>query len=357
MTMNRLQNEDRLQENLDAYLNRACEAEARGDIDEAEPPGSLARSVVIDLRPAQRARAVEIDGVPWGCLLVWPSIGDVCKAYEETLHAQAGPFSGGSVLAQHMVFKTARAAGFKVLLGGQGGDEAFMGYRKFQLFRLRQLMAKRRYLGALGFAMSLLPTFFAERSRWFGLWSTRDRYLKRLGMTTILRLPDSNLSIGYSPLEPLRARQIRDVTAASLPTLLRFEDSNSMGNSIESRLPFVDYRVVEYGVALPEALKLRGGYGKWIVRRAVAGKIPEAIRTARYKRGFDVQQDRWIDEGLGAFVRKMLHDQLGTIQEWLAPGTKIGEAFSNHQFKARPSAFAEATTLLWLAQASNPTAL
>ena len=72
-----------------------------------------------------------------------------------------------------------------------------------------------------------------------------------------------------------------------------------MGNSIESRLPFLDYRIMECGIALPEAMKLRGGHGKWIVRRAMAGKIPESIRTARYKKGFDVQQDRWIDGGLG----------------------------------------------------------
>ena len=126
-----------------------------------------------------------------------------------------------------------------------------------------------------------------------------------------------------------------------------------MDNSIESRLPFMDYRVVEYGLALPEAIKLRHGYGKWIVRRAMAARIPDAIRKARYKRGFDVQQSRWIDQGLGALVRKQLHEQAGSVSHWLMAGAKIDEVFSDGQLKARPSAFGEVTSLLWLAKVTR----
>jgi len=284
---------------------------------------------------------------------VWPGIGEICEAYLETLQAQGAPFPDATVVAQYLVFKTAHVAGFKVLLGGQGGDEAFMGYRKFQAFRLSQLAARKQYGRALAFAISLLPTFFAERWRWWDSWKARNRYLNRSGMSTVLRLPGGEMAIGYSPSQTLRARQAIDVTLASLPTLLRYEDGNSMGNSIESRLPFVDYRVMECGIALPEAVKLRGGHGKWIVRQAVAGMIPESIRTARYKRGFDVQEGRWIDGGLGEFIREMLRARSREVSEWLAPGAEIDRAFSNEQLKARPSAFAEATTLLWLVRAGS----
>jgi len=287
---------------------------------------------------------------------IWPSLREICEAYLETLEAQGAPYPGGSIVAQYLVFKTARAAGFKVLLGGQGGDEAFMGYRKFQAFHLSRLAARKRYVEALTFALSLLPAFFGERWRWWDSWTARARYLNRSGMGTVLRLPNSTMTLGYSPSEPLRARQILDVTRASLPTLLRYEDGNSMGNSIESRLPFLDYRVMEFGMALPVAMKLRGAYGKWIVRKAVAGAIPEAIRTARYKKGFDVEERRWIDEGLGQSIRGMLHEQWGRIREWLSPGVSVDDVFSNEHFQARPSAFAEATTLLWLAQVTNHTA-
>jgi asparagine synthase (glutamine-hydrolysing) len=165
----------------------------------------------------------------------------------------------------------------------------------------------------------------------------------------VLRLPQVELPIGYSPTAPLRDRQLLDVTLASLPTLLRYEDSNSMGNSIESRLPFLDYRVMEFGVALPEALKLRGGHGKWIVREAVTGKIPDSIRIARFKKGFNVQQDRWIDGGLGASIRVLLHENVNRVTDYIAKDTDLDGVFSDAALKTRPSAFSEATALLWLA--------
>ena len=95
-------------------------------------------------------------------------------------------------------------------------------------------------------------------------------------------------------------------------------------------------------------MKLRGGYGKWIVRRAMTARIPEAIRTARLKKGFDVQVSRWIVEGLGDFIRKLLRERASRICRRLMPHHKIDLAFSNKCLQTRPSAFAEATTLLWL---------
>jgi asparagine synthase (glutamine-hydrolysing) len=293
---------------------------------------------------AQLARMAQID-----ITYVWPDLDAICETYQRCLETQAGPFPGGSIIAQNLVFKAARSTGFKVLLGGQGGDEAFMGYRKFQLFKLRHLMARKRHFDALSFAVTLLPTFFAERWRWLDSWRNRNRYGKAKGLSTVLRLPEVELEIGYSPTDPLRDRQILDVSLASLPTLLRYEDSNSMGNSIESRLPFLDYRVMEFGIALPDALKLRGGHGKWIVRQALTGQIPDDIRIARYKKGFNVQQGQWIDCGLGDRIRTMLHAQAGQLNDYLVRDTFFDDVFSNNQLKNRPSAFAEATTLLWLA--------
>jgi asparagine synthase (glutamine-hydrolysing) len=252
-------------------------------------------------------------------------------------------------MAQQMVFQAAHAAGFKVLLGGQGGDEAFMGYHKFQAFYLRSLLARKRYLDALVFAITLMPTFLAERAIWAESWRNRFRYSQSSGFGTRLRLPEAELMIGHSPLAALRDRQMLDVTLASLPTLLRYEDSNSMGNSIESRLPLLDYRLVEVGLALPESFKLRGGRGKWILREAAKQRIPESIRLARFKKGFDVQQNAWIEGGLGDRIRELLRGQLPTVGEFLAPGVEIEAVFSDTELKYRPSAFVEANTLLWIA--------
>jgi asparagine synthase (glutamine-hydrolysing) len=297
---------------------------------------------------ARFSRAAGID-----VTYVWPSLDEIGDAYEITLRTQAGPFGGGSIVAQQMVFQAARAAGFKVLLGGQGADEAFMGYRKFQAFRLRRLASREKYFAMLGFAMTLLPTVWAERWRWRQSWRQRNRYLKRSGMATVLQLPPCDMEIGYSESATSRERQILDVSLASLPTLLRFEDGNSMGNSVESRLPFMDYRLVECGIALPEDWKLRGGHGKWIIRRVMKGRIPEMIRTSRRKMGFDVQQNRWIDGGLGRRIRRMLHDRETAVRRWLAPNSNIDTLFDDRTLKDRPLALCEASSLIWLADASG----
>jgi asparagine synthase (glutamine-hydrolysing) len=126
-----------------------------------------------------------------------------------------------------------------------------------------------------------------------------------------------------------------------------------MGNSIESRLPFLDYRLVELGVALPPALKLRAGRGKWIVRNVMADELPEAIGNARFKRGFDIQQNRWVDEGLGDHIRTLLRDRWNRVSMYVTPGSTADGLFSNENLKQRPSAFVEANTLLWIADASN----
>jgi len=122
-----------------------------------------------------------------------------------------------------------------------------------------------------------------------------------------------------------------------------------MAHSVESRLPFVDYRVVELGLALPASAKLRRGHGKAIVRDVVRGRVPDVIRLSRYKRGFDVEQARWIAGGLGASMRAALHDDWPRLREFVAPGVTIDDAFSDRELGMSKTAFVDATTLLWLA--------
>jgi asparagine synthase (glutamine-hydrolysing) len=284
-----------------------------------------------------------------GVHFVWPESTEFIQDFWEALEAQDAPFPGPSIVAQYMVFKAASARGVKVLLGGQGGDELFMGYRKFQLFRFLELMHKRRYLSALGVALGVFSVMLAEYYKLMEHLKHLDRYRNRRRPKGVLNLPaPSELSMGYNPAFPLWERQLEDVTRFSLPTLLRYEDRNSMGNSVESRLPFLDYRLVELALALPTALKIHKGYGKWIVRQATDGMVLDQIRMARYKRPFDVDVRRWIEQGLGQSIRVRLHETLSRTRHFLVPGAKINEAWSDSQLIRRHSALAEAITMIWL---------
>ncbi len=71
--------------------------------------------------------------------------------------------------------------------------------------------------------------------------------------------------------DPLTERQLADVGSLLLPSLLRYEDRNSMAFSIEARVPFLDYRVAELAFRLPPAVKLDAGRTKGVVRDAMRG--------------------------------------------------------------------------------------
>lgn len=284
---------------------------------------------------------------------VWPTSARAIEdLFWKTLAAQGAPFPHVSMLAQYGVFESARADGVKVLLGGQGGDEAFMGYRKFYLFRFQEIMRRRRYAELPAFATAaawLIPSVLQQASVF---WSDRKRYAGGdvvMGTDLVLPCLDASSSPAMALDDDLSGRQALDVLRYSLPTLLRYEDRNSMANSVESRLPLCDHRLMAFGLALPPTLKLRQGFGKYLLREASKGVIPESVRTLRKKRGFDVQQDSWIRTGLGNTIRNALHDRWSTVSGYVVPGSGVEEVFSDAKLTSGPQSFKDAVSLLWLA--------
>src|SRR5262245_45706791 len=157
-----------------------------------------------------------------------------------------------------------------VLLGGQGGDETLCGYKKYYFFYLWHLLRKAnpRFLPELlSFARS------GANSRWSA--GTVSRYLpallrKRLSAlerlaTPSLRAASERERHSLGPGNSIAERQKADLVRTSLPKLLRHEDRNSMAHSVETRMPFLDYRLVEFALSCPDSLKLRRGWSKWLL--------------------------------------------------------------------------------------------
>jgi asparagine synthase (glutamine-hydrolysing) len=284
---------------------------------------------------------------------VWPKQDEMIEALFKTITAQDSPFASLSIVAQYLLYKQVNACGIKVLLGGQGGDESFMGYRKFLLFWIQHLLKQKRYFATAKNLLQLLPMLTAEISSLGVYWRHRHRYKNGSGLTNVLQLPLSPLlHLNNSSDNSLKNRQIQDITQFSLPTLLRYEDRNAMAHSVESRLPFLDHRLIELGVALPEAIKLRAGYGKWPIREIMRDKIPDQIRLAKFKRGFDIPLTMLLKAGLGRSIRAALQENQQTVKEFLKQPAEINHLFSDHQLMQRQSAIAEAITLLWLNKSS-----
>lgn len=88
----------------------------------------------------------------------------------------------------------------------------------------------------------------------------------------------------------------------TLPTILRNFDRTSMQNSIEIRMPFMDYRLVSYVFSLPFSSKVGNGYSKRILRDAMKGIIPEKVRNRKWKVGFNAPMVEWFSNELSSFI-------------------------------------------------------
>jgi asparagine synthase (glutamine-hydrolysing) len=104
----------------------------------------------------------------------------------------------------------------------------------------------------------------------------------------------------------------------ALPHLLRYEDRNSMAHSIETRLPFLDFRVVEAGVSMPREYKLHDGWTKYVLRRSMDDVLPSAVTWRRDKVGFEAPAATWLRS-----IRSQMQDELR--------GSQILAAITDHR--------------------------
>ena len=179
----------------------------------------------------------------------------------------------------------------KVLLDGQGGDELLAGYVSYHYVYLRQLLRERRFGTFLREAARsrdvltpLVRRRLGERRKSIRLSALLERtFTQRMRQPVDRRVNDN-----------LKLRLLQDLTAYSLPSLLRYDDRNSMAHSVESRVPFLDQELVEWVLTLPPEAIIHNGWSRAIFRDAMKGLIPEQIRLRRWKVGFTTPEMRWL---------------------------------------------------------------
>jgi asparagine synthase (glutamine-hydrolysing) len=196
----------------------------------------------------------------------------------DVIKTQDEPFAGLSVFMQDAVMREARRLNVPVLLDGQGGDEVFLGYPKY-------LQAK----------LLPPPRLFAKKVASAMGWMESREFESELkaSMPRELEVAKDHLLKYRRALSEPRAAQILDITETNLPQLLRYEDRNSMRHSIETRLPFLDYRVVEFGLGLSFDLKVKGNVQKAVLRDAMRDVVPAPILGRHDKIGFAAPDRTW----------------------------------------------------------------
>ena len=240
------------------------------------------------------------------------SDADLVANLPAIVEAQDEPFGSTSIAAQWYVMRAAKAAGVTVMLDGQGGDEVLAGYHGYFGFRFADLLVARRLgdlraevrayrtlhgAGAGAIASALLRPFAPEslksaarqRLKWGGGLSHPD--LRRLDRT-----PRAD----GSPFPDRLRRQLQLIlTERGLPELLRYEDRNSMAHSLEARVPFLDYRLVELLFSLPGEELIHSGRTKVVLRRAFGDLLPPTVRDRVDKLGFVTPEGRFLRGALG----------------------------------------------------------
>lgn len=99
------------------------------------------------------------------------------------------------------------------------------------------------------------------------------------------------------------------LVTTAIPGLLRYEDRNSMAHSVESRVPVLDYRLVELAFTLPWSQKIRNGSTKLILRRAMSEVLPESITNRQDKIGFSTPEDSWFRSDLRGEISEIIDSQ------------------------------------------------
>jgi asparagine synthase (glutamine-hydrolysing) len=108
---------------------------------------------------------------------------------------------------------------------------------------------------------------------------------------------------------------------------LKWTDRNSMAHGVESRAPFLDYRVVEYARSLPVAFKLENGIAKRVLRAAMKSIVPDKILSRRDKIGFATPEAQWVRRDRPEWFRSMLARAVAASDGILTPAaTQYGDA-------------------------------
>lgn len=244
---------------------------------------------------------------------VFPQANQFLSELEDLIWHQEEPFRSSSIYAQWCVMRRAREQGVIVMLDGQGGDELLCGYRKFYIFYFKELLKRDK--------IRLLSEFVKFASSWEILKTLNIlQGMRYLGGTRYTQGIQALLQPEFRkqhiervwPLSSgsLGQRIKADITQFSLPVLLRYEDKNSMAHSVEARLPFLDYRLVEMVSSLPLDQKIRHGWTKYILRQALRGVLPEKIRLRKSKLGFATPEDDWFKRDLQPVIQQVFESPL-----------------------------------------------
>ncbi|MGB5990392.1 MAG: asparagine synthase (glutamine-hydrolyzing) [Marinifilaceae bacterium] len=250
-------------------------------------------------------------------------VDDFLKEMEKITWHHDYPLMGSSPMSSYFVNKEAKKYNTTVLLDGQGTDELLGGYNH-AYYRYYADLMKSRKVGRLyrefpdylmnndkgSLPSRLAKTLFILGNSELSAYNREAKY----NLQFPLNISSSNYNfennISNIASSKLSSFLYNNLYSTVLPSLLHFVDRNSMAHSIESRVPFLDYRLVEFAFSLPSDYKINGCFSKRIHRDAIKGLVPREIVERKDKIGFvSPGENIWLRGDLSSFVDDTINSQ------------------------------------------------
>jgi asparagine synthase (glutamine-hydrolysing) len=226
------------------------------------------------------------------------------------------PVRSFAIVAGYRIKREASRLGVRTLMGGFGSDEIFAGRPLHLVFYVQSLLRSRRLLEAVRAAAqiarrgSLRPRFqVAVQKRYFP-WLERARIdVRGPALAGHRRRHD----LGLGP-RSCHERLLEEITRFSLPALLHYDDRISMAFGLQSRYAFLEPSLVELVAPMPPGWKLRAGFAKWLLRKAMESQLPREICWQRAVRLTGAPPGDWLKHELRPQIQALLDGELAAVE-------------------------------------------
>lgn len=255
------------------------------------------------------------------------STNDLPSLIEKLVDCHDQPFSDAANIPLYLLCEKVKDT-LKVVLQGDGGDELFGGYRRYNI--LTDLKRYQPFAGLLYHISDFSNTSYTQRIKRFANIFKQKDDAKKLALlltvetdydppTSVLAESFKEVISAYNPFEPYYRLNKRysnlDIVQRMLwidsqiilpDTFLEKVDRATMAHGVESRVPLLDNDLSEYILSLPSNLKIKKGDKKWLMKQALRGIVPDYVLDGP-KIGFGVPYGNWLKGPLYNYFNDLIN--------------------------------------------------
>ena len=255
-----------------------------------------------------------------------PTAADVREMYNQMIYSVDNP-QVTSLMSYMFTYKLVKENNVVVTLDGQGADEQQAGYIRYLLnyfssLRLNQILKEKKMyddIPGVSFELNLGLIF---------------NLIKKLRLNNIFEIILKKRNKLMTPFINLNQKLMNDFNG-DLITLFHYGDRLSMWNSVESRFPMMDYRVVEFWVSLPFIYKIHIGWTKYIARLAFQNKLPDEINWRKDKIAWETPDIHWFSGDLKKWLKQNINESSFLKEIGIEVNDKEMETVLNYDPKNR----------------------